>query len=452
MAAIDDPIGTDELEQLFGHLGLSANESCALAVSGGVDSTAMMVLFVDWLKQRGREASPHWVLTVDHRLRLGSAAEAESVAGAAQALGYRHATLAWEGAKPASGIQAAARVARYRLMHAHMRANGTRLLLTAHTQDDQAETVLMRLARGSGVDGLSGMAHHSTVATASDDRPPAIVRPLLAVPKARLVATLRERRVPWSEDPTNLALEHERVRLRALTRERKALGLADEALALSARRLGRTRRTLDFLADRFSRSLAVDPCGVIDIDRSSLLSAGEDVGLRVLARAVAAAGGSGEPVPLARLEAIAEEVLVDGPPVEGRWTLARAMITAAHDTLTVEREPPRAPLPTLTLATGGRAVWDGRFVVAVGAVQSGAGEGGEVQVSRLGEGPLSELCRQGAVAPACLARPAGLVPAFSRGEAILAVPSLGYWKAIEDRHRLTASFVGIGNFSPYARA
>jgi tRNA(Ile)-lysidine synthase len=407
----------------------------------------MLVLFSDWLKQRGWDASRHWVLTVDHGLRPGSSAEAHKVSGVAQALGLRHAILTWEGPKPASGIQAAARAARYRLMHAHMHANGIEMLLTAHTQDDQAETVLMRLARGSGVDGLSGIASRSAVEP-TGDQPLVIARPFLSIPKARLVATLRARGVSWIEDPTNLAVEHERVRLRALKNERYALGLTDEALALSARRLGRARRTLDLLADRFCRSLDIDPCGVFHIDRPSLLSAGEDVGLRVIARAIAAAGGSGEPVPLAGLEAIAAEVLSDDSPVDGRWTLARAMITAAADSLTIEREPPRQPLPALTLSAGARAVWDGRFVVAV---QLTTGKGGAVQVGPLGEVSLSDLSRQGAVAPAFCARAASLVPAFRQGDAILAVPSLGFWKAGEDSLRLTASFVGISNFSPHER-
>src|SRR5262245_2430920 len=119
----DQAIRPDELDRLFGAIGLSASEPCALAVSGGADSTGMMVLFADWLGRRGAEPGRHWVLTVDHGLRPQSAAEADCVAQAARALGFRHAILVWEGAKPTAGIQAAARAARYGLMGAHMRAN-----------------------------------------------------------------------------------------------------------------------------------------------------------------------------------------------------------------------------------------------------------------------------------------------------------------------------------------
>ena len=129
-----------------------------LAISGGSDSTALMVLLADWLGRARSSAGAFTVLTVDHRLRPESAAEAGAVARQAAALGYAHATLVWDGDKPPTGLQAAARAARYRLMADYARAHGIGTILTAHTLDDQAETLLMRLARGSGLDGLSAMA------------------------------------------------------------------------------------------------------------------------------------------------------------------------------------------------------------------------------------------------------------------------------------------------------
>ena len=136
------------------------------------------------------------VLTVDHRLRPESAAEAEAVAAPPRELGFRHATLVWEGPKPHTGVQAAARAARYRLMGEHARAHGLASLLTAHTLDDQAETLLMRLARGSGLDGLAG--HGSRSRRLGGLR---LVRPLLDVPKSRLLATLRQRAHPLDRGP-----------------------------------------------------------------------------------------------------------------------------------------------------------------------------------------------------------------------------------------------------------
>jgi tRNA(Ile)-lysidine synthetase-like protein len=150
-------IGADELEGLFGPLAGAIGGACALAVSGGSDSTALMVLFADWLRQTGADPRAHTVLTIDHGLRAESPAEARAVADRATTLGFRHAVLVWDGPKPQTGIQAAAREARYRLMGGRMAEDGVAALLVAHTRDDQAETLLMRLARGSGLDGLSAM-------------------------------------------------------------------------------------------------------------------------------------------------------------------------------------------------------------------------------------------------------------------------------------------------------
>ena len=168
---------------------------------------------------RATDAAPPIVLTVDHGLRRESAEEAAWVGHEAARLGFEHATLVWAGPKPASGLQAAARAARYSLMSNFLdreardgRVPVKRSIVTAHHADDQAETFLMRLARGSGLDGLSGM--RPTEVIAADDRSYTILRPLLEVPKARLVATLEARGLTWREDPSNAVQDFERVRVR----------------------------------------------------------------------------------------------------------------------------------------------------------------------------------------------------------------------------------------------
>src|SRR5215467_9123155 len=213
------PIRADELPRVFAHVPGHPEVPVALAVSGGSDSVAMMVLFADWLVQQGGDSGRHTVLTVDHHLRPRSGAEARMVAERARELGFRHAVLDWQDPKPATGLQAAARDARYRLMHDYLAAHGMTLLLTAHTRDDQAETLLMRLARGSGLDGLAAMAPLAPLGdhgAATDDGDELwIGRPFLDVPKLTLRATLEARKMRWMEDPSNIAPEFERARLRA---------------------------------------------------------------------------------------------------------------------------------------------------------------------------------------------------------------------------------------------
>ena len=170
----------------------------------------------------------------------------------------------WEGDKPNTGLQAAARAARYRLMADYARAHDIGLILNAHTEDDQAETLLMRLARGSGLDGLGAMA---PIAPLQDGESLLIARPLLDVPKARLQASLRRRGIGWIEDPSNASPVFERVRLRAAKAALESLGLTPGMLSLSARRLRQARSALErWVAD------VLDPAaGIVEVHRVRFL-------------------------------------------------------------------------------------------------------------------------------------------------------------------------------------
>jgi tRNA(Ile)-lysidine synthase len=442
-----DPIRPEELDGLFARFRAFA--PFAVAVSGGSDSTALMVLLADWLHQRRVDPGGSTVLTVDHGLRATSADEARAVAAAAVQLGFRHATLAWEGPKPRAGLQAAARTARYRLMASHMRAHGLGLLLTAHTRDDQAETVLMRLARGSGLDGLSAMAPISPLGERGPGDAAAgygelrIGRPFLDVPKACLRATLEARGVRWMEDPSNIAPEFERARLRAIRPHLDAVGLTPAMLALSAARLARVRRAIEGMVDQFCDARAdavrVHPCGVIGIDRDRLCQAGEEVALRVLVRAIAAAGGTGEHVPLGRLETIAAAVCDPGGELPGRWTLGRALISADRAAVSVQREPGREPPEALTIAPGAAVLWDGRFRVTI----SPDFAGGPVQVRALGEADLRGLRRRGQVGGETPMSAAALCPSIWRDGRLIAVPPLRLWVPPCAADEVGARFVGL---------
>jgi tRNA(Ile)-lysidine synthase len=447
------PIQPDELDGLFARF--AALGPCALAVSGGSDSTALMVLYADWLRRRREQPKRCTVLTVDHGLRQSSAGEARAVAATAAELGFRHATLAWEGQKPRAGIQAAARAARYRLMGDYMLAHGINLLLTGHTRDDQAETLLMRLARGSGLDGLAAMAPLTPLgehgADTEEDGGLWIGRPFLDVPKLTLRASLEARKLRWMEDPSNIAPEFERARLRAARIQLDALGLTPDMLALSAARLARARRAVEAMVDEVCNPEAGavrvdDACGAVLVDRGALRQIAEEVALRVLERAILAAGG-GERPSLSKLEVVVRglwEARGSGQSTalsksQSRWTLARALITAEPGVVRVERELGREPLPELTLAPGAAALWDGRFWVSVGKAYAGA----SVKARALGEANLRDLRRRRLVAEGA-SRGAATVPALWRGEEIVAAPSLGFWSSAHAREQLDAVFAGLG--------
>jgi tRNA(Ile)-lysidine synthase len=190
----NSPLSAQDAKRLFADW--KAAPAIVLAVSGGPDSVALMWLAARW--RRGLSRGPRLVaVTVDHGLRKEAAREARDVKRLARMLDLEHRTMRWTGAKPKTGLPAAARAARYELLARAARACGATHVLTAHTRDDQAETLLMRLLRGSGIAGLSAMARQS------EREGFVLARPLLNVPKARLIATLSRAKIDFADDPTN---------------------------------------------------------------------------------------------------------------------------------------------------------------------------------------------------------------------------------------------------------
>jgi tRNA(Ile)-lysidine synthase len=344
------PVSAAEAQTLFD--GLGAAPALILAVSGGPDSTALMVLAADW---RGalRQGPELIAATIDHGLRPESAREAHAVKRLAAGLGIRHRILRWTGPKPATGLQAAARTIRYRLLAAAARSAGASHMLTAHTLDDQAETVLFRMARGSGLSGLGAMARETVLVGLPRPASGEIVllRPLLAVPKARLIATLTARGIAFIDDPSNRDPRFTRTRLRALMPTLAAEGLDANGLARLARRLKRADAALELAVDVAAAAVAQQPRtarGPIVLDAERFLALPAEVALRLLGRGIASTGDEG-PVELGKLEALYVALgqgLIDTRSAPAaprlRRTLAGAVITLAGGRLAIERAPPRA--------------------------------------------------------------------------------------------------------------
>lgn len=414
------PIRDDELERLFS--GLERFDAVVAAVSGGADSMALLALLARWRHWRGSDIPPIRVATVDHRLRPGSADEARFVAKAAAAAGLEHAVLAWEDERPRSGVQAAARSARYRLLAAHARVLGARpAIVTAHTEDDQAETLMMRLARGSGLDGLAAMARVRPVEHGSAVT---LVRPLLDVGKDRLVATLEERGLRWLEDPSNENTDFERVRLRRAAPLLAALGLENSHLALAARRLGRARHALE-LAARSAFDDVIDVHGGLfaTADRAALSRYPEELRLRVLSRTLRAFGGSAPSPRLSQIEQLAGD-LDRGQ--TGARTLGGCVVSAGRRTLRVYREAGRSELPIIRLRAGQTATWDDRFEVAyAGSDRLPATGGREITVRALGDDAHATLARMSGKSPLPFGAARGL-PSFWHGGDLVAVPPLSF--------------------------
>jgi tRNA(Ile)-lysidine synthase len=327
-----------------------------LAVSGGPDSIALMWLAARWRSTLAR--GPRlFAVTVDHGLRAESTAEARNVKRLARSLELPHRTMRWAGAKPKTGLPAAARAARYDLLAQAARAHGATHIFTAHTRDDQAETLLMRLMRGSGIAGLAAMARQS------ERDGLLLVRPLLQVAKSQLVATLQKAKVGFADDPTNRDLNFTRPRIRAVMPALAAEGGDARKLARLASRLARANTAVEVLVDGAERYLALRDhearlsgggakafdAKTIDFrifDFQAFAAMPEEIRLRLLLRAIERFGHEG-PAELGKVEALlsALDGMVEGYSAARRprlkRTLAGALVSLIDGRIRVEPAPPR---------------------------------------------------------------------------------------------------------------
>jgi tRNA(Ile)-lysidine synthase len=386
---------------------VASAQSLALAVSGGSDSLALLAVVDRWRKARGRPGVI--VLTVDHGLSPGSDRVVADVAAIAAARGLAARILRWEGTKPAADLEAAARRARYALLFEAARGAGATHLLTAHSLEDQAETFLMRLERGSGIFGLAAM--RATVAVDGLT----LFRPFLAIPRARLAATTAAAGLSPHRDPMNADPRFQRVRMRRQLPALAAGGITAEAIAATAARLAAAADAIDAMVDALvAEAVTVDAFAVATLRADAFARAPAEVRFRLLVRLLQAIGGAEYPPRSARVEA-----LVAALARPTRRTLAGVVIERRAATIRLWREAGRAGLPVLDAPPGSRLGWDHRFAIAV---PPDAPPG--LVVAPLVARP-TDAVRPAGVPAAALAA----LPAVFAGKRLLAVPSLGWGTA-----------------------
>ena len=273
--------------------------SLALAVSGGVDSLSLLLLAARWREARTRrgEAAPRlFVLSVDHGLRPAALAETHRVARLAREHGLEAEILEANRPPPQRNRQAALRDLRYGLLCGWCRERDVGALLLAHQLEDQAETFLLRLGRGSGVDGLAAMARDGL------HRGVRVYRPLLEVSRARLQALLEREGVVWMEDPGNRDMSYARARARVLLQSLAGEGMDARRLARTAAQMRRARFALEGIADeRLRRHSQLDEAGHGTFD-AGLLAAPDEIALRALAQVLMTVAGKVYRPRLTRLE------------------------------------------------------------------------------------------------------------------------------------------------------
>ncbi len=349
-----------QLDALAGGGVLRDGAPIALAVSGGPDSMCLAQLCIDCAAAR----HPLHILTVDHGLRPEAADEAQQVCDwAAAQQGVTAHLLHWRGGSDGN-VQERARLGRYALMAEWCVANKVALLMTAHHQDDQAETVLMRLGRGSGVDGLSAMRGQQILQTATGDQIK-LLRPLLGVPKQALDQFSRSRKLPVADDPSNRSDKYLRSRHRAFLASDIAerLGLSTARLAQTARTMQRAADALDAATDRLA-DVVITPAvqGYLTLDLAPLFEEGEELRLRLLRLLVGAFSPGTFPIEEEQVQRL-WHWLAGHNGEAPRYTIRGLLLEKAGTTdrprLFVMREP-RAVAPAQPIGDK-PFIWDGRF-------------------------------------------------------------------------------------------
>lgn len=353
----------------------------AIAVSGGRDSMALARLSADFAAKSGAQIL---ALTVDHGLRPEAANEARQVAEWCTNVGIPHQILRWGGTKPETGIQAAARSARYRLLIDAAQNSGCDALLTAHTMDDQAETVFMRLARGAGVRGLSAMRAETKVASGAG-APIRLLRPMLEFRRMDITQFLVEQGQDFIDDPSNDDDAYERVRVRALigALEEQYL-LSGPALAASAAKMWDAQKRLREAEHTLLNSLAgqFHHWGGVSLKCVDLVTG--DTLVSLVRRLIFAVGGGDHPPNDAQAEAAISQTLSNGAS-----TLGGALLKMRKDRLWFLREPAAllgragvAPLARVPLM--GALVWDNRFICVPNGLSAEVGPLGKEGEAALG--------------------------------------------------------------------
>lgn len=383
----------------------------AVGVSGGADSMALAMIADGWARRRGGAAV---CLTVDHGLRPESGDEARAVAAWLKRRGIAHHILRWRGEKPEAGVEAAARRARYDLLAGWCRRHSALHLMLAHHLDDQAETVVMRLQRGSGPDGLAAMPAVSELAHLR------IVRPLLRLSRERLRRALAAAGQDWIEDPSNQDPAFTRVRIRQAMPVLARQGLKPADIAAASFKLGHARMALErATAGLLADAVDIFPTGYALIRADILRSAPPELGSRVVSAVVTCIGGLEYPPRSERLARLYGALCADKSP--RARTLGGCVIAPRGPSIEVAREP-AAVAAAIPLPSGMETVWDGRFRIHLsrGKAESLA----MLSVGALGDDGWTELARH---APALrrlkLPRAARItLPAIRENGRLLGVP------------------------------
>ena len=353
-------------DSIFKSLGALVNlqaqsEPTAIAYSGGGDSTALLSMTSSWLAGR----APLHALIVDHGLRAGASKEAEQAAQTAKKLGAIPHILTWQGAKPKTGIQEKARMARYSLMGAKCRALGIETLLLGHNQNDQAETVYMRGQKNSGWRGMAGMRARVAAPIWPELYGITIVRPMLGISRAQLRAYNKENTLPYIDDPSNENLDFTRIQARQFLSAHPLLAAQLGVISQDAGRgLAQERAQIRALLGAYAKTHS---WGGVTLNGQALAgngALGEEL-LRLLSLAVSGQGQAPAREKYTKLLTSILRARFQGATLGGaQFVPAGADIQIVRDPGQVLGRSGRGGLRAQPFSAGAPIIWDGRFRIS----------------------------------------------------------------------------------------
>ncbi|WP_298919712.1 tRNA lysidine(34) synthetase TilS [uncultured Roseobacter sp.] len=343
-----------------------------VAVSGGGDSVALLHLLHEIARNQRLQLC---AVTINHGLRTEAEVEAAFVAELCAGLDIPHKVLRWDGWTGQGNLQNAAREARYSLIAAWAKSQQLSHVALGHTQDDQAETVLMRLARGAGVDGLAAMGP----SRARDGI--TWLRPLLQVSRASLREMLQDREIRWCEDPSNDDLRFDRIKLRQALTVLEPLGISAAALSQVADNMARTRIALNAHAVSAARKITTEQAGALKVDWSGFDALPAETARRIMIRALQWISGAGY-APRGR----SVQKLMDGLRAGHNGTLEGCHVIRSKGAMWIYRELD----PVRHLSCDIADVWDNRWQLTSKADEIDQPDAG-LRIAALGERGLRDF-------------------------------------------------------------
>ncbi|MCP5381279.1 MAG: tRNA lysidine(34) synthetase TilS [Kordiimonadaceae bacterium] len=352
-------LSADEFEKIIDLLNIGSPDNIAVAVSGGADSMALTLLLNEYCQSHNISLV---ALTVDHGLRQKSNQEAEQVGKWLRERGIEHHILTWVGHKPDANIQDEARNARYALMGQWCVDNEIEHLFLAHHMNDQAETFLIRLFRGSGIDGLSAMDKIASFPLSNAiGLYPKIYRPLLDISKDRLVAYLKAYGQQWIEDPSNQNEKYTRIQIRELLRSSDIEGFDIERLSSTAEKMRRVRSLLESLTENAeSEFVCYHKYGYAVLNSEFHQKLHEEISLRLLSDILKNVSGNTYPPRYNKLEFLFQNLKSDD--FSGQTLSGVILFKNSEKDIIFCREYEDID-KRMNIKQSKRCLWDNRFVI-----------------------------------------------------------------------------------------